>query len=102
LAGRAIALLGDDDLDDTLVLPWFVAIGPVQHEDGIRILLKRVVWYQISGNEVGRPRNGQIIHLFLTVRMNGADFVPVDVADCEGTQHLILPDGCGNRGPTLL
>src|SRR4051794_12538299 len=47
LAGGAVALLGDDDLDDAVVLPRLVAVGPVQHHDGVRVLLKRSGFSQI-------------------------------------------------------
>src|SRR5262249_8499892 len=38
LAGRAVALLGDDDLDGALVLAGLVHLGAVQQHDGIRVL----------------------------------------------------------------
>src|SRR5438067_1179878 len=40
LSGRPVPLLGDDDLDDALVLARLVAVGPVQQEHRVRVLLQ--------------------------------------------------------------
>src|SRR5262249_39706581 len=43
LAGGAVALLADDDLDGALVLARLVHLRPVQEHDGVRVLLDAVV-----------------------------------------------------------
>ena len=50
-AGRAVALFRDDDFDDALVLTRLVAVGAVQHQDGVGVLL-----YGTTFPEIRQPR----------------------------------------------
>src|SRR5262245_65434106 len=40
-AGRPVALLGDDDLDDVVFEPALVLARPMQHQHGVGVLFKR-------------------------------------------------------------
>src|SRR5216684_3234707 len=51
-AGRAVAVLGDDELGNAGPLIRLVVLGPEEKHDDVRVLLDRVVSYHISCYEV--------------------------------------------------
>ena len=70
--GRAVAVLGEDDLGDPLLLGLLavVVLVAVDEEDEVRVLFDAVVNTNIIGNEVVEPFDGQVVDLLLPVGLD--------------------------------
>src|ERR671925_497560 len=78
---RSVAVLGDDDLRDVLFhVIFLILIRTVDEHHDVGVLLKAVMDNDIVGNEIMMSRYGKIINRFFTVRLNGDNAIPLDIA----------------------
>src|SRR5207249_858933 len=91
LAGGAVALLGDDQLDGAFVLPGLVHFRAVQEDDGVGVLFEAAAFA-----EVGEARLAALAVLGAAVELGQCDdgdlqFAGEELEPAGDSSDLLLP-----------